>query len=77
MAPIDMMLLSSFADRLPIQVVVVTAMHVELRTWIERFPLGETLAFQAIVAQSGSPCARRDDGPRSVLRCDDTHGARS
>jgi hypothetical protein len=45
MAPIDMMLLSSFADRLPIQVVVVTAMHVELRTWIERFPLGETLAF--------------------------------
>jgi purine nucleoside permease len=43
MAPIDMMLLSSFADRLPIQVVVVTAMHVELRTWIERFPLGETL----------------------------------
>lgn len=46
MAPIDMMLLSSFADRLPIQVVVVTAMHVELRTWIERFPLGETLAFR-------------------------------
>lgn len=62
MAPIDMVLSSSFADRLPIQVVVVTAMHVELRTWIERFPLGETLAFP----QGG--CSEETGRPLSLNR---------